>query len=123
MCIRDRLGGNGSSEVRVWAQGGTRRGLFPRLGEIVDEFADQAKNSPGTYEEFGDAKKEAVVRAEKNIALFLNHHALQVEMDGTKKIAAVFALDVRTGAVRKFTGKLFVDSTGHGTIGGLAGAD
>ncbi|MBI4327338.1 MAG: FAD-dependent oxidoreductase, partial [Chloroflexi bacterium] len=42
--IQDRpvLGGNGSSEVRVWAQGGTRRGRYPYLGEIVEEFMDQA---------------------------------------------------------------------------------
>ena len=80
--IQDRpvLGGNGSSEVRVWAMGGIRRGLYPNLGEIVEEFQDRAKSSPGTFEEFGDAKKEELVRAEKNIALFLNNHVLAVEM-------------------------------------------
>ncbi|HID22726.1 MAG TPA: FAD-dependent oxidoreductase, partial [Planctomycetaceae bacterium] len=38
--IQDRpvLGGNGSSEVRVWAQGLIRRGRFPRIGEIVEEL-------------------------------------------------------------------------------------
>jgi len=42
--IQDRpvLGGNGSSEVRVWAKGNIRRGKFPRIGEIVEEFADNA---------------------------------------------------------------------------------
>ncbi|MDB6116224.1 MAG: fumarate reductase flavoprotein subunit, partial [Verrucomicrobiaceae bacterium] len=41
--IQDRpvLGGNGSSEIQVWAMGGTRRGLYPHLGEIVEEFADR----------------------------------------------------------------------------------
>lgn len=122
--IQDRpvLGGNGSSEVRVWAKGGTRRGLYPNLGEIVDELTDQAKESPGQPEEFGDAKKEAVFRAEKNIALFLNHAALGVEKSG-KQITAVLAMDVRTGAVKKFRGKLFSDCTGHASIGVLAGAD
>ncbi|MCA9225923.1 MAG: FAD-dependent oxidoreductase, partial [Planctomycetales bacterium] len=59
--IQDRpvLGGNGSSEVRVWAMGLIRRGEFPRIGEIVDEFADKATKSPGRAEEFGDEKKEA----------------------------------------------------------------
>ena len=82
--IQDRpvLGGNGSSEVRVWANGLIRRGRFPRIGEIVEEFADQAKKSPGQGEEFGDDVKASVVRAEKNIDLFLNHFAYQVEMDG-----------------------------------------
>lgn len=122
--IQDRavLGGNGSSEVRVWAMGGIRRGLFPNIGEIVEEFQDQAKLSPGTYEEFGDDKKEKLVRAEKNIALFFNHSAVAVEKEKTK-LAAVIALDTRTGERRRFAGKLFCDATGHATIGYLAGAD
>jgi len=122
--VQDRpvLGGNGSSEVRVWAQGLTRRGEFPRIGEIIEEFADSAKKSPGTAEEFGDARKEAVVRAEENIELFLNHHAYDVESrDG--RIVAVVATNTRTGERVRFTGRLFADCTGHGTIGFLAGAD
>ncbi len=122
--IQDRgvLGGNGSSEIRVWAQGGTRRGLYPNLGEIVEEFMDRAKSSPGTYEEFGDEKKEALVRAEKNISLFLNHHAVAVTMNG-KRIASVTAFNTMTSEVKRFKGTLFVDCTGHGTVGALAGAD
>ena len=119
---RPVLGGNGSSEIRVWAMGGIRRGLYPMLGEIVEEFMDRAKSSPGTFEEFGDAKKEALVRAEKNISLFLNHHAFRVEVDANK-IKAVTAFDTRTGHIRRFAGTLFVDSTGHAGIGALAGAD
>ncbi len=121
--IQDRpvLGGNGSSEVRVWAMGLIRRGKYPRIGEIIDEFADKAKKSPGTYEEFGDDKKEALVRSEPNIDLFLNHHANDLEMkDG--EIASVTAFDTRTSQVRKFEGTLFCDATGHGSIGALAGA-
>ena len=119
---RSVLGGNGSSEVRVWAKGNIRRGKYPRIGEIIEEIADKAKKSPGTYEEFGDAKKEKVVRAEKNIDLFLNHHAFKVEATD-KRVEAVHAFDVRSGETTRFTGKFFVDGTGHGTIGFLAGAD
>lgn len=121
---RPVLGGNGSSEVRVWAMGGIRRGLYPNLGEIVEEFQDRAKLSPGTEEEFGDAKKEQIVRAEKNITLFLNHHVYAVEMaEPKKKISAVVALDTRTNHRRAFHGKLFVDSTGHASVAALAGAE
>ncbi len=122
--IQDRpvLGGNGSSEVRVWAMGLIRRGKYPRIGEIVEEFSDKAKKSPGTFEEFGDAQKEALVRAEANIDLFLNHHAFQVDMD-QQRISAVYAFDTKTSEYSKFTGKLFCDATGHGTLGALAGAD
>ena len=119
---RSVLGGNGSSEVRVWAMGNIRRGKYPRIGEIIEEFTDHAKKSPGTYEEFGDAKKEALVRAEKNIDLFLNHHAYKVETQDNR-INAVHAFDTRTSEHSRFSGKLFSDCTGHGTIGHLAKAD
>jgi hypothetical protein len=124
--IQDRpvLGGNGSSEVQVWAQGGTRRGLYPHLGEIVEEFADRAANSPGRAEEFRDDLKEQTARAEKTLELFLNHHVWKVEMTGGKdrRIAAAIALNTRTGEERKFRGKYFVDCTGHGSLGALANA-
>lgn len=122
--IQDRpvLGGNGSSEVRVWAMGNIRRGKFPRIGEIVEEFADRATKSPGTFEEFGDAKKEAIVRAEPNIDLMLNHHAYAAEMDGSK-IASVSAFDTRTGADVRVIGNYFSDCTGHGWLGTWAAAE
>lgn len=121
--IQDRpvLGGNGSSEIRVWPQGLTRRGLYPHLGEIVEELVDKPKTSPGHAAEWHDDKRERVVKAEKNISLFLNHHVVAVDV-GSGKIGSVTALDTRTGGLRKFKGKFFCDSTGHGTVGALAGA-
>lgn len=122
--IQDRrvLGGNGSSEVRVWAMGNIRRGKYPRIGEIVEEFSDKATKSPGTYEEFEDDKKEDIVEAEKNIDLFLGYHAYQAAMDG-KQIRSVTAFNTRNWHEYEFEGKFFVDATGHGTLGALAGAD
>jgi hypothetical protein len=116
------LGGNGSSEVRVWSKGLIRRGKYPRIGEIVEEFCDHAKKSPGTFQEFEDAKKEQIVRREENIDLFLNHHAYKVEIDG-RRIMAVHAFDTRTSEHTRFVARLYSDCTGHGTIGFLAEAD
>ncbi|MDF1656922.1 MAG: FAD-dependent oxidoreductase [Verrucomicrobiales bacterium] len=119
---RPVLGGNGSSEVRVWAKGNTPPGLYP-IGDIVNEFSDTAELSPGTYEEYEDAKKHEIVTGEPNIALFLNHHAFEVEMASDTKIEAVQAFDTRSGEIRRFTSQNFCDATGHGTIGMMAGAD
>lgn len=119
---RSVLGGNGSSEVRVWAQGNTPPGLYP-VGDIVREFEDDATLSPGSYEEFEDEKKHRIVTTEKNISLFLDHHAYEVDMASPTQIEAVHAFDTRTGAIRRFTGRTFCDATGHGTIGLMAGAD
>ncbi|MCX7826978.1 MAG: FAD-dependent oxidoreductase, partial [Verrucomicrobiae bacterium] len=122
--IQDRpvLGGNSSSEIRVWPQGRTRTGLYPRLGEIIEEFAGRPKKSPGEAEEFNDAGKLAAAQAEKNLALFLNTRAFAVEKSGDR-IAAVLAFSTTNSTVRRFAGRLFCDATGHGTLGALAGAD
>jgi hypothetical protein len=120
---RGVLGGNGSSEVRVWAMGNTPPGLYP-VGDIVREMEDDASASPAPYEEWEDDKKERIVRAEKNLDLFLYHHAFDVEMNAEgNKIESVLAFDTRTGAVKRFKAGFFCDSTGHGTIGLMAGAD
>ena len=89
---RPVLGGNGSSEVRVWSMGFVRRGKYPRVGEIVHEFCDNATKSPGRYEEFEDDKKETITRAEDNIDLFLNHHAFKVDTE-KKHITGIHAFD------------------------------
>jgi ribulose 1,5-bisphosphate synthetase/thiazole synthase len=129
--IQDRpvLGGNGSSEVQVWAQGGTRRGLYPHLGEIVEEFADRASNSPAADPaEYNDKLKEETVRGEKNIDLFLNTHVHAAQTDKSEagyaqRIRSVTALDVKLGKETRFKGKFFCDATGHGVVGALANAE
>ncbi|MEY2597955.1 MAG: hypothetical protein RLZZ142_214 [Verrucomicrobiota bacterium] len=123
--IQDRfvLGGNGSSEIGVWAMGGTMRGKYPHVGEIVEEFADRAPDSPGAAKDFVDELKEKVCRKEKNLTLYLGHFvhgAVTDRRDG--RMQSVIALDVKTGREREFRGKFFVDCTGHGTVGALAGA-
>jgi hypothetical protein len=122
--VQDRfvLGGNGSSEVRVWAQGGTLRGKYPHLGEIVEEFADHAPDSPAAGAEFVDERKEQVVRREKTISLFLGHFATSALTDASGQITSVAALEVRTARERVFRAPLFCDCTGHGVVGALAGA-
>ncbi len=124
--IQDRfvLGGNGSSEIGVWAMGGTMRGKYPHVGEIVEEFADRSPDSPSLASHFVDDKKESICRAEKTLSLFLGHFVQGVVQDTRGgAIKAVTALDVKTGRERVFRGKLFADCTGHGTVGGHAGAE
>ncbi|NQT51527.1 FAD-dependent oxidoreductase [bacterium] len=122
--VQDRpvLGGNSSSEVRVWISGNTNLPPYPVLGEILREFRTRPKVCPGPAEAYGDDRKLAVVKAEKTLHLFLNHHANEVET-AQGRIVAVVAQHTTTGERVRFAGKLFADCTGHGTIGFLAGAD
>ncbi|MCX7006796.1 MAG: FAD-dependent oxidoreductase, partial [Kiritimatiellaeota bacterium] len=149
---RPVLGGNNSSEVRVGLSGLIHQQPYPRLGDVVDELGPvghwnlwEAKREPeaprskqimavikehpekkthnaGPPSNYEDEKKLAVVRAEKNIALFLDSHVNAVEMEG-ERIAAVITQNIRTGERQKFKAKLFADCTGDGSLGFLAKAD
>lgn len=120
---RPVLGGNSSSEVRVWIQGGVFREPYPVLGEIVEQLNTHPKHSPGpSKEDYGDDVKLKVVTAEKNLSLFLNEHVFKVETDAGR-IRAVVSTNILTGRESRFAGRLFADCTGDGTVGFLAGAD
>jgi hypothetical protein len=118
---RDVLGGNGSSEVMVWSMGNFPQSEY-KLGDIIEEFRDRAKASPGLIEEFGDDKKLVIVKAEKNIDLFLGHHAFRAAKSGNS-VESVDVMNVRTQQVLRFKGKLFADSTGHGYLAEWVGAE
>jgi len=121
---RPVLGGNSSSEVRVWIQGRTRVLPFPRLGGIVRELGPKPRECPAPARVLKalDEKKLDVVLTEENISLFLNTHAFAVEKEGDR-IAAVLGKHIASGRELRFRGRWFADCTGDGTIGALAGAD
>jgi hypothetical protein len=122
--IQDRaqLGGNNSSEVRVALGGYIHQAPYPALGAVVDELDSGRKGNAQPAANYDDEKKLGVVRGEPNIRLFVNTRATGVEKQG-KRISAVIARDVLTGAESRFEAPLFADCTGDGSIGYLAGAD
>lgn len=123
--IQDRpvLGGNNSSEIRVHLRGDVDKNHYPKLGRIVREMdnGDPGNGHPDA-QEYGDARKIAIVKGERNISLFLNTHVYKVEKSGDK-IVAVVGRDIATNKETRFTGTFFSDCTGDGTIGYLAEAD
>lgn len=125
--IQDRpvLGGNNSSEVRVWLQGARNIPPYENIGQVVAEL-EQQKNAhfgpANAAEIYEDDRKLAVVASEKNITLFLEHRVNEVVTDG-KRIASVIAQHTRTGKRYRFDGTLFADCTGDACLGVLAGAD
>lgn len=125
--IQDRpvVGGNNSSEVRVWLGGQTNFEPFPGIGNIINEM-EQSKvghygnsNQPENYE---DDKKLALLQAEENITLYLGHIITDVQMQGDC-ITDVIAWDYEGKRRRKISAPLFCDCTGDANLGALAGAD
>jgi len=124
--VQDRpvLGGNNSSEVRVWLSGRKNFAPYPRIGDVVEELEQKRRAHYGpanTADLYEDDRKTAIVKAEKNITLLLSHRGNGVQMkDG--KIAAVIAQHIVSGRRVRLACSLVADCTGHGVIGALAGA-
>lgn len=120
---RPVLGGNNSSEVRVHL--GARQNLapYPRLGDLLAEFGPrngQNAEHAGNYE---DDLKMAAVMKERNLTVFLNEHVNAVKKGEGGRIVSVSSVNTRTGIRSSYAARWFVDCTGDGTVGFLAGAD
>ncbi len=126
--VQDRpvLGGNGSSEVRVWPEGTTRVEPFPHVGDIVEEILPDFKRAGmmagKTAEYFADDLKLRVVSAEPTVTLFLEHRVNAVEATAGR-IDSVVAESTRGGRRTRLRARLFADCTGDAVLGHLAGAD
>jgi hypothetical protein len=128
--VQDRLvlGGNASSEVRVWPEGHTHQEPFPHIGDIVKEILPDIKREGGRVmnatgaENFDDAKKLAVVKKEPRITLLLGHRAIATEKSGNT-ITAVVLQSILTARRVRLRGTLFADCSGDAVIGYQAGAD
>lgn len=125
--IQDRpvLGGNNSSEVRVWLGGAKNCEPYPRVGDIVSELEQERKAHYGPdniAEIYEDGKKLAIIEAEENISLFSSYRAIDMEIS-SDEITAVTVQNIVTGRRIRCTGRWFADCTGDGCIGFMAGAD
>ena len=122
--VHDRpvLGGNNSSEVRVWLGGETNKPPYPHIGDIVKELEPRRKGHPGTADMYEDDKRLELVRSEKTLTLVLNCRVNDVEME-SGRIRAVVGQDIANGRRSRFVGRWFADCTGDGTVGFQAGAN
>jgi hypothetical protein len=125
---RPVLGGNSSSEVRVWVCGATAHGnqRWARESGIMGELylENQYRNPEGNPVHWDDVVLDAV-RGERNIRLFLNTDVRDVTMDGeegVRRIAAVSGWTMGSEISTTFVAPVFLDCTGDGLLGHLAGA-
>ncbi|MBR4171576.1 MAG: FAD-dependent oxidoreductase [Kiritimatiellae bacterium] len=115
--VQDRpvLGGNASSEIRVWSGGEARYDLVRELrGRFMNRVGDLALD---------DARRMRIVADEKNVILRVSTRAFGVEKNADGTIDAVKALDLKRNRIVRFEAPLFCDATGDGWVGYWAGAD
>ena len=126
---RPVLGGNSSSEVRVWVVGATAHGVqrFARETGVIGELyvENQYRNPDGNPIHWDEVVLDAV-RAEPNIHLFLNTDVRDIvmgESDGERVILSARGWTMGSEIETTFTSPYFLDCTGDGLIGHLAGAE
>lgn len=125
---RPVLGGNSSSEVRVWVCGATAHGnnRYARETGIMGElFIENQYRNPEGNPYIWDLTILEAVRAEPNIQLFLNTDVRDVETNAcseSTKITSVSGWMMGSERQLRFESDMFLDCTGDGIIGFLAGA-
>ena len=123
--VHDRpiLGGNNSSEVRVHLSSYQNLPPYPRLGDVLSEFGPRNGGNARDAANYEDERKLAIIKAERNIRLFLNEHVNEVKTNEMGRILSVRSINTKTGVATWFEAVNFVDCTGDGNLGFAAGAD
>lgn len=127
--IHDRpvLGGNSSSEVRLWVLGATCHMGSPnrwaREGGVVDELlVENMYRNPEGNALIYDLVLLEKVAAEPNITLLLNTAAFEVAKSDPDTIEAVRAYCSQNSTMYEVRAPLFCDASGDGVVGFLSGA-
>lgn len=127
--VQDRpvLGGNASSEVRLWVLGATshmgNNNRWAREGGVINEILleNGYRNPEGNALLFDTILLEKVV-SEKNITLLLNTAVFDIDKKDADTIQSVKAFCPQNSIAYTLTAPLFCDASGDGIVGFLAGA-
>ena len=127
--VQDRpvLGGNASSEVRLWVLGATshmgNNNRWAREGGVIDELLVENwyRNPEGNPLIFDTILLEKVV-SEPNIKLLLNTAIYEVEKSGPNTISGLKGFCSQNSTLYDLTAPLFCDASGDGIVGFQAGA-
>ena len=127
--IQDRpvLGGNASSEVRLWANGATshmgNNNRWAREGGIMGEIMEENlwRNKEGNPVMFDLVLLDLVI-SQPGLTLLLNTAVYEVEKTGSR-ITAVSAFNAINETFYTVRAMQFCDATGDGVLGFLAGAE
>lgn len=122
---RGVLGGNSSSEIRVWVCGATKHGVnrYARETGIMGELflENQFRNPQGNVYHW-DLLLLEKVKKEQNIQLLLNTEVVSVDMKSDGEIQSVTTRTQGAERESQFFANYFIDCTGDGLVGASAGA-
>lgn len=117
---RPVLGGNASSEVRMWIRGAA--GKENRETGILQEIElENIYRNPTMNYSIWDTVLHQMVIQEENITLLLNTSCLSCEMD-REKVASVTGWQLNTYTFHTVEAKIFIDSSGDSILAPLTGA-
>ena len=119
---RPVLGGNSSSEIRVWTRGASGAGnLYAEEMGIWGalKLENLYKNPDANVVFWDEILLDAALRQE-NLRLFLNTDISTLEMKG-EKIEAVLGAQQSMQEMLRIEAQYFLDATGDGVLGTLAG--
>jgi len=127
--VQDRpvLGGNASSEVRLWALGATshmgNNNRWAREGGVINEIVVEnlRRNKEGNPL-FFDALLIDKVRAESNITLLLDTAIFDAEKSASGAITSLRGFNSQNSTLYQVSAPLFCDASGDGILGYLSGA-
>ena len=115
---RPVLGGNSSSEIRVWTRGATGAGnLFAEeMGTWGLLKMQNLYKNPDANPIFWDEILLDTILSEKNITLYLNTEITDVELNNCH-LAAVTGFQQSSEIKLRIEAKYYIDATGDGSIG------
>jgi hypothetical protein len=121
---RPVLGGNSSSEMRMWTRGSTggENIYSEEMGILGEMKLENLYRNPQGNVILWDEVLYDFVYAEPLIDLYLNTHISEIAMKGTTRIQSVSGYQQGTEKYLRFTSPVFIDASGDGTTGYLAGA-
>ncbi|HVU33209.1 MAG TPA: FAD-dependent oxidoreductase [Opitutaceae bacterium] len=127
--VQDRpvLGGNASSEVRLWMNGATSHGYnnnrWARESGVMNELLmHNVYRNPGGNANVLDTVFLEMVLKEPNLVLLLNTSVYQVDKDNSDRISAVRGFNSQNETFYELKAGRFCDASGDGIVGFLAGA-
>jgi len=119
---RPVLGGNASSEIRMWISGaGTRVRNLQETGLMEELLLENMYRNPKRNYTVWDSILYEKVRFEPNIELLLNCTCCDAEMDG-ERIVSVTGFQLTTYTWHKVQAKIFIDCSGDSILAPLTGA-